>query len=230
MALTLAPGLVLYKTALGAEEQDGLLQAAREIVAEAPLFVPVMPRTGAPFSVRMTNCGTLGWVADAAGYRYQRHHPDTGRPWPPIPRKLLELWAAFAGYEAEPEACLVNFYAPTARMGLHQDKDEDDPGAPVVSVSLGATALFRFGRRERRERTRSIRLESGDVLIMGGESRLCFHGIDRLYPGTSTRVADDGRLNLTLRRVTRPIAHRAARDPRIGRSATAVKHRPEPET
>ncbi len=152
----------------------------------------------------MTNCGTLGWVSDKAGYRYQPLHPETGRPWPPIPALLLDLWREFSAYPHAPEACLVNFYEPAARMGLHQDKDEADLDAPVLSVSLGDEALFRFGGTQRGGPTRSLRLKSGDVLVLGGASRLAYHGVDRIYPGTSLLLKGEGRINLTLRRVTRP--------------------------
>lgn len=182
--------------------QQALLEEIRAVVAAAPLFTPVMPRTGTPFSVRMTNCGPLGWVSDRTGYRYQPLHPVTGQPWPAMPQRLLDLWQELAPDAPPPEACLVNFYGPKARMGLHQDKDEATFEAPVVSVSLGATALFRLGGRSRKDPTRSFRLASGDVLVLGGEARLAHHGIDRLLPGTSTLVRDDGRINLTLRRVT----------------------------
>jgi alkylated DNA repair protein (DNA oxidative demethylase) len=183
-------------------EQEALLDEIREVVAAAPLFTPVMPGTGRPFSVRMTNCGALGWVSDVKGYRYQAEHPLTGRPWPAMPGRLLALWRALAPGAPEPEACLVNYYAAGTRMGLHQDKDEADFAAPVVSVSLGATALFRLGGMTRGAPTRSMRLASGDVVVLGGAARLAFHGIDRLLPATSTLVREDARINLTLRRVS----------------------------
>jgi len=151
----------------------------------------------------MSNAGPLGWVSDASGYRYQALHPETGRPWPPIPDALLDLWRSASGYPHPPEACLINYYAATARMGLHQDRDEADLSAPVVSVSLGASALFRFALGDGPSPTRSVRLESGDVVVIGGPARLCHHGVDRLYPGASTLVPDNGRVNLTLRRVTK---------------------------
>ena len=182
--------------------QADLLTAIRGAVAEAPLFVPEMPRTGKPMSVRMTNCGPLGWVTDrAGGYRYQATHPATGKSWPPIPGMLLELWTKISGCARPPEACLVNFYDESAKMGLHQDRDEADFSAPVVSVSLGDQCLFRIGGTARNEPTRSFRLSSGDVLVLGGESRLRFHGVDRIYPGTSVLLKNGGRINLTLRRV-----------------------------
>ncbi len=164
-----------------------------------------MPNSGSPFSVRMTNCGPLGWVSDQRGYRYQPQHPVTGVPWPPMPAILLRAWEDLAGYRHPPEACLINVYAPTARMGLHQDRDEHDFAAPVVSLSLGQTCLFRLGGTARRDPTRSFRLASGDALVLGGHSRLAFHGVDRIIPGTSTLLPDDSRINLTLRRVNQPL-------------------------
>ena len=182
--------------------QEALLEEIRGVVRSAPLFTPVMPRTGKPFSVRMTSCGPLGWVSDLSGYRYQATHPETGRRWPAMPDRLLALWADVAPGAPPPEACLVNFYRPGTRMGLHQDRDEADFSAPVVSVSLGATALFRLGGQARKDPTRSMRLASGDVVVLGGDARLAYHGIDRLIPGSSSLVRDDARINLTLRRVT----------------------------
>ncbi|MEP9354956.1 alpha-ketoglutarate-dependent dioxygenase AlkB [Xanthobacter sp. KR7-65] len=201
-ALEIAPGALWQREALDRAAQEALVADIRAILAEAPLFTPTMPRTAKPFSVRMSNCGPLGWVSDASGYRYQPFHPETRRPWPPLPRALEALWTRFAPGAPPPEACLINYYAPDARMSLHQDRDEADFTAPVLSVSLGDTALFRIGSDSRRGATRSVRLGSGDVVVLGGESRLAFHGIDRILPGTSTLLAEGGRFNLTLRRVT----------------------------
>lgn len=202
--ITLAPGLVHHRGYLDVPAQSALLAAVREVVRAAPLFTPAMPRTGKPFSVRMTNAGALGWVSDAAGYRYQPRHPVTGEPWPPIPQPALQAWEELAAYPHPPEDCLVNLYQGSARMGLHQDRDEEDLDAPVLSLSLGDTAVFRYGGTERRGATRSVRLESGDALVIGGPSRLAFHGIDRLVAGSSALLARGGRINLTLRRVGRP--------------------------
>ena len=185
--------------------QEALVEAARAIVRQAPLYVPAMPRTGKEMSVRMTNCGSLGWVTDKEnGYRYQPTHPVTGESWPPIPDALMRLWQEVAAYAQPPEACLVNFYSSEAKMGLHQDRDEADFAAPVVSVSLGDDCLFRVGGPQRADKTVSFRLQSGDVVVLGGESRLAFHGVDRIYPDTSTLLKHGGRINLTLRRVTPP--------------------------
>lgn len=188
---------------LSRPRQEALVAIIRSVVTEAPLYTPVMPGTGKPMSVRMTNCGSLGWVTDKErGYRYQPMHPATGRPWPAIPSELLDIWNDVSGYDKPPEACLVNFYADDAKMGLHQDKDERDLAAPVVSISLGNTCLFRVGGVERADKTTSFKLASGDVVILGGQGRLCFHGVDRIYPATSTLLKSGGRINLTLRRVT----------------------------
>ncbi|MCV9967312.1 alpha-ketoglutarate-dependent dioxygenase AlkB [Pararhizobium sp. BT-229] len=188
---------------LDREKQEAMVESIRAIVAEAPLFVPAMPKTGKPMSVRMTNCGALGWVTDKErGYRYQPEHPLTGRPWPAMPDVLLDIWRTVSGSSKEPQACLVNFYADDARMGLHQDRDEQDLETPVVSISLGDSCLFRVGGRERSDKTLSFKLSSGDVVVLGGEGRLAFHGVDKIYPGTSTLLKNGGRINLTLRRVT----------------------------
>ncbi|WP_322988201.1 alpha-ketoglutarate-dependent dioxygenase AlkB [Hoeflea sp.] len=181
--------------------QQALLEEIRAVVRQAPLYRPEMPRSGKPFSVRMSNCGDLGWVADRNGYRYQTRHPVTDAPWPPIPQLLLDMWRELTGDPRPPQACLINYYDTSARMGLHQDRDENDLTAPVLSVSLGDSCLFRFGGTERTQPTKSFRLESGDIVVLGGESRLIFHGVDRIYPMTSTLLVDGGRINLTLRRV-----------------------------
>ncbi|AWM27064.1 dioxygenase [Sinorhizobium fredii USDA 205] len=182
--------------------QEALVEAIRDVVAAAPLYVPEMPKTGKPMSVRMTNCGSLGWVTDRArGYRYQPDHPVTRQPWPPIPEILLDIWQTVSASDKQPEACLVNFYSADARMGLHQDRDERDLETAVVSISLGDSCLFRVGGRTRGGQTMSFKLESGDVVVLGGEGRLAFHGVDRIYPNTSTLLKNGGRVNLTLRRV-----------------------------
>jgi alkylated DNA repair protein (DNA oxidative demethylase) len=202
---TIAPGVTFTPAYLDRAHQDELLAAVRAVIAAAPLCVPRLPRSGTPMSVRMTNCGSLGWVTDTErGYRYQATHPETGAPWPPIPEILLKAWRDLGGYPHEPQACLVNYYAPSARLGLHQDKDEQDLAAPVVSLSLGDTGLFRVGGLKRNGPTRSLRLASGDAVVLGGEGRLAYHGVDRILPNTSTLLPEGGRINLTLRRVTRP--------------------------
>jgi alkylated DNA repair protein (DNA oxidative demethylase) len=202
-AITLVPGVTLTPGYLDRAAQDALLAAVRAVIAVAPLYTPRMPRSGKPMSVRMTNCGPLGWVTDEArGYRYQGVHPETGAPWPPMPAIILQAWRDLGGYPERPEACLVNYYAPTARLGLHQDKDEQDLAAPVVSLSLGDTGLFRVGGPKRSDPTRAVRLASGDAVVLGGAGRLAFHGVDRILPDTSTLLPEGGRINLTLRRVS----------------------------
>jgi alkylated DNA repair protein (DNA oxidative demethylase) len=203
-ALSDETGLRFYPDYLDRARQAAVLAELREVLAAAPLFTSRMPRSGQPMSVRMSNCGPLGWLSDEGGYRYEPKHPQTGQPWPPIPGALVALWNEVAHYPHVPEACLINFYAEAAKMGLHQDRDETDFAAPVVSLSLGDSCLFRVGGRKRGDPTRSFRLNSGDVVVLGGGARLAFHGVDRIYPGTSTLLAEGGRINLTMRRVTRP--------------------------
>jgi DNA oxidative demethylase len=196
-------GLRLLPGFLDPQSQAALLSALRAVLAVAPLYTPRMPKSGRPLSVRMTNCGPLGWVSDVAGYRYQPLHPETGQPWPPMPSIIVDAWKALARYPHPPESCLVNYYGPAAKMGLHQDRDERDFDAPVVSLSLGDTCLFRIGGTQRSDPTRTLRLASGDAVVLGADARLAFHGIDRIMPGTSTLLPQGGRINLTLRRVTR---------------------------
>ena len=197
-------GLRVYPGHLNREQQAGLLAALDTVLAAAPFYTPRMPKSGRPFTVRMSNCGALGWVSDQQGYRYQPTHPENASPWPPMPAALIAMWNEIALYPHAPEACLINFYAPTAKMGLHQDRDEADFAAPVVSVSLGDSCLFRVGGLKRGDPTRALRLHSGDIVVLGGDARLAFHGVDRIYPGTSRLLPQGGRINLTLRRVTRP--------------------------
>ena len=199
------PGFRHYDGLLALPAQTALLAEVLGLVTAAGWFRPTMPRSGRPMSVLMCNLGPLGWVTDAAhGYRYQPTHPETGRPWPPMPASLLALWDELTGWPAPPEACLVNLYRGDARMGLHQDRDETDLEAPVLSISLGDDAVFRLGGTVRRGPTRTLTLRSGDVVLLGGAARLCFHGIERVLPGGSAIVPGGGRINLTLRRVTSP--------------------------
>jgi DNA oxidative demethylase len=190
---------------LNVEQQAALVEDIRLAVSAAPLFVPRMPKTGKEMSVRMTNCGTLGWVTDKErGYRYQATHPVTGNPWPDMPEIMVRLWKDLAHYPHEAQACLVNFYSSDAKMGLHQDRDESEFDAPVLSVSLGDACLFRVGGLKREDKTVAFRLESGDVVLLEGPGRLAFHGVDRIYPESSALLKHGGRINLTMRRVTKP--------------------------
>jgi DNA oxidative demethylase len=198
----LTPGCTWFPQYLTPAAQAALLMSIRSILDEAPLFTPRMPRTDKPFSVAMSNCGPLGWVSDKlGGYRYQAQHPVTGKPWPPIPDSVLAIWSQLTGFPRPPQACLVNYYGGKAKLGLHRDEDESDFSAPIVSISLGCSALFRLGGLSRRDPVQKLTLRSGDVLVMGGESRLRFHGIDRVLGGTSDLLAEGGRINLTLRYV-----------------------------
>ena len=205
-AVSITPGVDYFPGFFDRAAQEALRDEVLAILEAAPPFRPRMPRTAKPFSVLMSNCGSLGWVADERGYRYQATHPETGRPWPSIPSRLVRAFAALAPDAPPPEACLINLYDPAARMGLHQDRDEEEPAAPVVSFSLGDTALFRVGGLQRNAPTRSFRLASGDAMSLAGESRLAFHGVDRIIAGSSTLLPEGGRINLTLRRVTKASA------------------------
>lgn len=190
-------GVTLFQGFLDRAAQEATVEELRGVVAAAPLFRPETPR-GQKMSVRMTSAGSVGWVSDRRGYRYQEAHPE-GMAWPPVPPSVLAVWEAVSGTSRAPDCCLVNFYDEGARMGLHQDRDEADFDQPVVSISLGDDALFRIGNLTRGGRTESVWLKSGDVVVMGGPARLVFHGIDRLRPGSSNLLAGGGRLNLTLR-------------------------------
>ena len=200
MKVSIAPGVTLWREKFARAAQQSLLHEVMALAKQAPFYRPQMPGSGKDFSVEESNFGPLGWVSDKSGYRYQSTHPATGNAWPEIPQSLLALWDEIAGSEA-PQCCLVNLYRAGARMGLHQDKDEAALSAPVVSVSLGDEAVFRIGGPEKGGPTRSLRLQSGDVVMFGGPARLAYHGIDRILPGTSTLVPGGGRINLTLRRV-----------------------------
>lgn len=205
VAAALPEGFRLYSGLLDRPAQQGLANAVQDLLARAPVYHATMPKSGRPMSVAMTNAGRLGWYSDrAGGYRYVERHPQTGRPWPAIPAAALAIWRQVAGYPHGPECCLVNLYRDAAKMGLHQDRDEAALDAPVVSISLGDDALFRLGGTSRGGATRSLKLASGDVLVLGGAARLAYHGIDRILPGSSRLIAGGGRINLTLRRVTQP--------------------------
>jgi alkylated DNA repair protein (DNA oxidative demethylase) len=199
-AIPIAPGVFLWRGYFPPPAQKALLQDVQTRLVEAPLYRPVMPKSGKPFSVTESNFGRLGWVSDKAGYRYQPLHPVTGMAWPAIPPALLALWHELAS-SPPPDCCLINFYAEGAKMGLHQDRDEKDISAPVIGVSLGDDAVFRIGGTVRGGATQSLRLVSGDVLLFGGAARLAWHGIDRVVAGSSRLLPGGGRLSLTLRKV-----------------------------
>ena len=187
-------------------QQQALMDAVSDAArGGGPFFQSTMPRTGQPMSVVGSNFGPLGWVSDKeGGYRYERNHPKTGKPWPAMPQILLETWFALTDYPVPPEACLINWYREGSRMGMHVDRDEHDLGAPVVSVSLGDPARFRIGGPKRGGKTHSLKLSSGDVVVLAGEARQCYHGVDKIFTGGSTLVPKGGRINLTMRRVNFP--------------------------
>lgn len=194
---SMGAGFRLYKSWLDRTAQEALRAEVAAVVAAAPPFSPMTP-WGKPMRVRMTSAGRYGWFADRRGYRYVDRHPE-GAPWPPIPEDALAIWRALVGPERMPDCCLVNLYDAGARMGLHRDADEADFSWPVLSVSLGNSAVFRMGGPARTDPTQSVVLESGDVVLMGDEARLAYHGIDRIRAGSSTLLPDGGRINLTLR-------------------------------
>jgi alkylated DNA repair protein (DNA oxidative demethylase) len=199
--LEIMPGVALWPGYFDRRGQASLVADIFSRALDAPFYRPRMPRTGRPFSVEETNFGSLGWVSDETGYRYEKTHPLTRRPWPPMPLILERLWFSLTGCCAGPECCLANLYRGRARMGLHQDRDEAELHAPVLSVSLGDNAVFRIGGTTRGAQSRGFMLKSGDVLVFGGPARLAFHGIDRVLEKSSRLVPGGGRLNLTLRRV-----------------------------
>lgn len=193
-------GFVIYPGLLDRPAQETMVDDIRDILRHAPLVQPVTP-SGKPMSVRMSAAGKYGWISDQGGYRYGAEHPN-GSAWPTIPQSVLHIWDQVAHCARQPECCLVNWYAREARMGLHQDRDETDYDCPVVSISLGDDGLFRMGNAERGGKTESIWLRSGDVVVMAGAARLAYHGVDRLRFGSSTLLAQGGRINVTLRVVT----------------------------
>lgn len=197
---TLGPGAVLLR-GFALAEAEAVLAAVNAITTAAPLRHLITPG-GFRMSVAITNCGSLGWISDRRGYRYSSLDPETGRPWPAMPDALLALAqsaAAEAGYaHFTPDACLINRYVPSARMTLHQDRNEKDFSQPIVSVSLGLPAVFQLGGMQRSDKTLRVPLEHGDVLIWGGASRLRFHGVLPLKAGWHD-VLGEQRINLTFR-------------------------------
>lgn len=189
--------VALWQGYLDRPHQQSLVDDIRAVLRKAPLFAPVTPR-GKTMSVRLSSAGAVGWITDHNGYRYSPTHPN-GQPWPAIPKSVLAIWETLAPQARLPDCCLINWYGPEARMGLHQDRDESDFAQPVLSISLGDDGLFRIGNTTRGGTTQSVWLKSGDVLSMGGPARLVYHGVDRIRPGSSTLLGAPGRINLTLR-------------------------------
>jgi alkylated DNA repair protein (DNA oxidative demethylase) len=208
-----ADGFFLLRRFLDRAAQAAALAACARVAAAAPFITPTMP-DGTPFRVAMTNAGEWGWLSDKNGYRYDRRHPETGALWPPAPAILCETaaqavaaalgQAAAAAYR--PQCFLINRYAAgSGRLGLHQDRDERDRTQPIVTLSLGADAVFLAGGARRAEPKQRVLLASGDVLVMGGPGRMAYHGIDRLLPTLGALMPDGSRLSVTLRRVD-PVA------------------------
>lgn len=197
---SLPNGLTHWPAHISEADQVALVGDLRRVIAQAPLIRPVT-RWGKPMSVRMTAAGRLGWVIEGGRYTYRPKHPETGRPWPQIPEGVLRVWRDLSSWNGDPDCCLINWYGEGAKMGLHRDADEGDAAfdAPVLSISLGDPARFRFGGTERGGPTRSLILRSGDVLAMGGASRLIYHGVDRISFRGSDLLPNGGRINLTLR-------------------------------
>lgn len=198
----LEDGAVILR-AFASADAAALVDAIHAIAAEAPFRHLVTPG-GYSMSVAMTNCGRVGWVSDRRGYRYDPVDPDTGRPWPAMPPLFLDLAvraaaeAGFPGYD--PHACLINRYGPGAKLGIHQDRDENDAYAPIVSVSLGLPATFLWGGVRRSDKIRRLRVESGDVAVWGGPARFIYHGVAPLKAGEHP-LTGPVRLNLTFRKV-----------------------------
>ncbi len=197
----MAEGAVLLRGFAKPFETD-LIVAVHDIAGQAP-FRHMLTPGGHRMSVAMTNCGSLGWVTDRTGYRYDANDPETAKPWPAMPVSFRELAARAsdrAGFGAfSPDACLINRYEPGARMSLHQDRDEDDFSAPIVSVSLGLPAIFLFGGLQRSDKPRRFRLQHGDVVVWGGPARLAFHGVAPLADGEHALIGRQ-RINLTFRK------------------------------
>lgn len=190
-------GASLWKTYLDRVAQAELVADLRELARAAPFRSYETPG-GRQMSVRMSGAGAMAWTSDRAGYRYSAVQAN-GADWPDIPERLLDIWRAISGVDVLPDSCLVNYYGERAKMGLHQDRDEADTRWPVVSISLGDDAQFRIGGPSRRDPTKSVWLESGDIIVLTGPSRLSYHGIDRIKFGSSALLERGGRINVTLR-------------------------------
>ena len=188
---------LIYKSFIPAKDQKLILDKIRAELPQAPMFSP-FTASGRPMSVQMSSFGRYGWYSDRHGYRYEPKHPN-GNNWPAIPQPILDIWDDISGTQRQPDCCLINYYHEKARMGLHQDKEERDFSFPVVSISFGDDALFRIGGGCREDKTESIWLSSGDVVVMGNAARLFYHGVDRIRYGTSNLLKNGGRVNLTLR-------------------------------
>jgi len=190
-------------------EQVALVEAVMSVAAQAPFSTPVMKRFGRPFSIEMTSAGAVGWWSDRGGYRYIERHPRKDQPWPPIPPAIGHAIDRIVGEAGEryplprftPDSCLINRYRAKSRLGVHVDEDEDDRNAPILSISLGDDGWFVIGGHDRKDPVERIVLGSGDAVVMAGPARQCFHGIEKIVPGTSRLIPGGGRINLTIRQV-----------------------------
>lgn len=192
------------KNYFSVEQQLELIEIAREVAKAAPLFTPVMPHSNKPFNVRMTSCGVTGWISDTKGYRYSPTHPS-GKSWPAMPDRLrqiaLDLAALVGEFDYRPETCLINYYERgKGKLGLHQDNSEVNLKPALISISLGDSAIFAIGGSKRSDPLQRIQIDSGDVVILHGESRLAYHAVERLIPNSSL-LKNGGRLNFTIRQV-----------------------------
>jgi alkylated DNA repair protein (DNA oxidative demethylase) len=198
----LEQGAMLLRGFAAADAPALIDQVAR--IAQTAAFRHMVTPGGYTMSVAMTNCGRLGWVSDRSGYRYTSVDPDTGAPWPALPAAFFDLArlaaseAGFASYD--PDACLINRYIPGAKLSLHQDRDEKDAWAPIVSVSLGLPAVFLWGGKGRADPVRRLQLESGDIVVWGGPARFVYHGVAPLKDGQHP-LTGAARINLTFRKV-----------------------------
>jgi alkylated DNA repair protein (DNA oxidative demethylase) len=199
----LPDGFILRANALDLTRQAALLAAVREVEALAPLH-HLRTKGGGATSAAMTNCGSAGWWSDAKGYRYETTNPLTKATWPPMPEIFVstvrEIALSSPWPDFTPDACLINFYGANAKMGLHQDRDEKDFSQPIITVCLGDDADFQIGGAQRSDKYFNVRVHSGDVLLMGGTSRMRFHGVRRIFAGTSRIPGLNGRYSLTFRK------------------------------
>ncbi|PSB26100.1 alkylated DNA repair dioxygenase [Chlorogloea sp. CCALA 695] len=202
--MTTNQGFFLLKSRLTKAVQQEILAAARSVVIQAPLFRPTMAN-GQSFNYSMTNCGELGWVADRHGYRYQQVHPETLSRFPAMPQVIRDLAINLAKETGndnfDPESCLINLYRKGEKLGMHQDNTEKNLSAPIISISLGDSGVFVLGGFLRTDETKHYIVQSGDIIVMSGESRNFFHSFKGTVPNTSNLLKDGGRLNLTIRQV-----------------------------
>lgn len=197
------PGMKVLRGRLNRADQEAVLRSALKIAETAPFYTPTM-RDGTPFRVEITSAGDVGWTSDDRGFRYVRKHPGNETPWPVIPARIIWLAKAVseeAGFRGfDPDTCLVNLYRKDGKLGIHRDDDERDKEAPIVSVSLGDSCVFRFGGTSKSDPFTNWTLLSGDIVVFGGPSRLAWHGVTKIMRGTSDLVPGGGRVNLTIRK------------------------------